>query len=92
MPVYWYREKNPQPSNRPPAWYLQDTVTEHTHMRVVWLDDGLAGPGWHYVIIGPSHVPRKYSPFAYDIIILAKAAAREWWKINHVEHLQQFKD
>jgi hypothetical protein len=93
MAVYWRRDKKPQPGGRVAAWYLQDSDTEHTHIRVVWLDaiNGVE-PGWHYVIIGPSHVKRFVSQMAYDLIGQAKSAARAWWGLNRDRHLKQFEE
>jgi hypothetical protein len=91
MACTWRREKKSQPGNRPAAWYLQDQETEHTHMRVVWLNRDNA-EGWYYTIQGPSHVARKVSPLCYVLIASAKRAARVWWMKNRETHLKQFEE
>ena len=88
--MHWCRETKRQPGDRVPAWYLQDLVTEITHIRVVWIDNGNSEPGWYVVICNPPEVGRCTLPRAHDLISGAKKAARDWWKLNRERHLRQF--
>lgn len=90
MAIYWRKETKPQPGNRPGAWYFQDYDTEHTHMRVVWLDDDTHQPGWYFQVISVSTVPRKTPGTCCDTMEEAKMQAIRWWAKNKDKHLSAF--
>lgn len=84
MAIRWRRPKRTATRR---GWYLQDSVTESTLMRVEWQDNS---PGWVYIVCTPATMP-NWTSTTYPDSHSAKLAAAVWWIDNKEHHKQLWR-